>query len=99
MREPRFGSRTLHDDNQEHLAGKRQGFGLVGLFLLCRPKIVDIIPRSWDNEPCFETNQNIHAGWLPRPSLEIAMSYPLKSLATEAIRSVRPFLSSAQPSH
>jgi hypothetical protein len=31
---------------QEHLAGKIQGFGLVGLFLLCRPNLVDIIPRS-----------------------------------------------------
>jgi hypothetical protein len=38
MREPRFGSRALHNDNQEHLAGNIQGFGLVGLFLLCRPK-------------------------------------------------------------
>jgi len=28
MREPRFGSRALHDDNQEHLAGKtRLWFG------------------------------------------------------------------------
>jgi len=30
MREPRFGSRALHDDNQEHLAGKDKA--LVWLF-------------------------------------------------------------------
>ncbi len=44
---------------------KRQGFGLAVLFLLCRPIKVDIVPESWDNEPCFEITKTSMRGGFP----------------------------------